>query len=79
MWRHYSCCDRPFQIATPQVGDKASEAVGPQSDADTIKADIHALHQKLENACLLGWEQFLPHRIKALEGFQQPVGLNDFA
>jgi hypothetical protein len=41
-----------------EVGDQIRQSLGPQADVDTVCPDINPLHEQLDDACLLGGEEF---------------------
>jgi len=64
---------RSRRFSTPQgwpaeILHHARQPVGPKRDRDSIDADIYPLDQQLDDARLLGREEFVPRGIKVQEG-----------
>ena len=59
----------PFVASVAQLGDEGREAVGTQPDVDAGGGDLDPLHQKPDDAGLLGGEKFVPERIEGEKGF----------
>ena len=57
-------CFRPDRV---QLSGQVGQSFGPQPDVDAVRADIDALDQQLDDARLLGREQFVPERIEPLQ------------
>ena len=66
------------QSAGEHLAGEAGEAVDTEPDAQAVLADIDAVDQQRDDTGLLGGEEFLPQRVKVLQGLTG-VCLGDLA
>ena len=64
--------------AAAKLGDDAGDALGAEADGDAVDIDVDALDQQLDDARLLGREEFVPESIELDERVAH-LGLADVA